>query len=121
MQNLAFAQNVGPTRHTTAVPLAAMHPAFLRWLMSTTGAELPSSLDELVGRPSWHQDAACRGRVTARFVQGPGVSYGDLRGLCERCPVRRECLEMALADPDLLGLWGGTNDRERRELRRAVA
>ena len=98
-----------------------MHSAYVSWLMSATGADLPTTLDDLFGRPSWHQDAACRGRATARFVQGPGVSYGDLRGLCGRCPVRQKCLEAALADPDLQGLWGGTNDQERRQLRRAVA
>jgi len=30
-------------------------------------------------------------------------------------------LEATLADPDLEGLWGGTNDRERRELSQRVA
>jgi len=27
-----------------------MHPAFVRWLMTTTDAELPETLDELLGR-----------------------------------------------------------------------
>ena len=29
--------------------------------------------------------------------------------------MRRECLEAALADPELIGLWGGTTEAERRE------
>ena len=33
-----------------------------------------------------------------------------MRGLCADCPVRLDCLEAALADPDLMGLWGGTMD-----------
>jgi WhiB family transcriptional regulator, redox-sensing transcriptional regulator len=41
-----------------------------------------------------------------------------VRALCEGCPVRQECLETALADDSLVGLWGGTTDAERREIRR---
>jgi hypothetical protein len=44
-----------------------------------------------------------------------------VEAICEVCPVRQECLEAALADPVLVGLWGGTTDAERRELRRRVA
>lgn len=72
--------------------------------MSTSGAEVPTTLDDLFGRPSWHQDAACRGRAPGRFVRGAGTDYRELRELCACCPVRQECLEVALADPDLQGL-----------------
>ena len=34
---------------------------------------------------------------------------------------REECLAYALADKDLVGMWGGTTERERREMRRPVA
>ena len=61
------------------------------------------------------------GRAPGRFVREAGTDYRELRELCARCPVRQECLAVALADPDLQGLWGGTNDQERRQLRRAVA
>ena len=47
------------------------------------------------------------------------TDYEAVRALCAACPVRQECLEVALADSDLLGLWGGTTDAERRELRRS--
>ena len=121
MQNLAFAQNVGATRSHDRRTLGGDAPGFSALVdVDHRGGAPISSLDELYGRPSWHQGAECRGRVTARFVQGPGTGYGDLR-ILERCPVREECLEAALADPDLQGLWGGTNDRERRQLRRAAA
>ena len=35
------------------------------------------------------------------------------RALCHACRVRQECLEEALADPDLMGIWAGTTERER--------
>jgi len=31
--------------------------------------------------------------------------------------VRQECLDVALAEESLLGLWGGTTEVERREIR----
>jgi WhiB family redox-sensing transcriptional regulator len=52
------------------------------------------------------------------FVRSEKADSGATRELCEGCPVRQECLGAALADPDLVGLWGGTTDRERREMRR---
>jgi WhiB family redox-sensing transcriptional regulator len=55
------------------------------------------------------------------FVRGPGFDYRRLRSLCRACPVRQECLDYAMADDSLRGLWGGPNDAQRRELRRAVA
>jgi WhiB family redox-sensing transcriptional regulator len=37
------------------------------------------------------------------------------------CPVRPECLDYALADTDLNGIWAGTSEQGRRELRRRSA
>ena len=66
----------------------------------------------------WHQNAACRGQGPADFVRDPKSDYGAIRELCETCPVRPECLEFALANESLTGLWGGTTDAERRMIRR---
>jgi WhiB family redox-sensing transcriptional regulator len=66
----------------------------------------------------WHQEAACRGRGPNAFVRGPRSDYGSMRELCESCSVRLECLEFALSDESLTGLWGGTTDMERRLIRR---
>jgi WhiB family redox-sensing transcriptional regulator len=66
----------------------------------------------------WILQAACRGQGPDDFVRGPKSNYATIRELCETCPVRRECLEYALADESLTGLWGGTTDTERRLIRR---
>ena len=66
----------------------------------------------------WHQQAACRGQGPDAFVRGPKSDYRATRELCETCPVRRACLDFALADESLTGLWGGTTDMERRLIRR---
>jgi len=95
--------------------------ALLSWLMAPEAPAEPVTLEDFLQRPSWHRDAAGRGRGPAEFVRAPRSTYDGVRELCETCPVRQECLETALADSDLMGLWGGTTDAERRELRRAVA
>lgn len=69
-------------------------------------------------RSEWHQEAACRGQGPAEFVRGPKYDYGSVRELCETCPVRMQCLEYALSDESITGLWGGTTDAERRLIRR---
>jgi hypothetical protein len=55
----------------------------------------------------WHLQAACRGQGPDEFVRGPNSDYGSARELCLMCPVRTECLEFALKDQSLNGLWGG--------------
>ena len=81
--------------------------------------ELPT-LDDLLGRPAWQRRAACRGLGTQRFVTGRGGGgYAKAKEMCAGCSVRSECLEVALADDELVGLWGGTTEVERREMRAA--
>jgi WhiB family redox-sensing transcriptional regulator len=40
------------------------------------------------------------------------------KAVCDRCAVVAECLAHALADPRVQGVWGGTNEAERREMRK---
>lgn len=42
------------------------------------------------------------------------------RKVCANCVLIDDCLEMALADPSLHGVLGGTTDRERQEMRRVA-
>lgn len=37
---------------------------------------------------------------------------------CLRCPYRMRCLEYALKNEDLLGIWGGATEQDRRRMRR---
>lgn len=43
------------------------------------------------------------------------------KAICGRCPMQRECLDYALADPTLDGIWGGTDPKDRRKLRVSAA
>jgi WhiB family transcriptional regulator, redox-sensing transcriptional regulator len=67
--------------------------------------------------PGWMERAACRGLDRALFFPELGGNAAKARMLCSICPVRLECFEYALADPEITGVWGGTTDRERRKLR----
>ncbi len=37
--------------------------------------------------------------------------------ICQACGVKEECLEHALRYEELLGVWGGTNEKERKRQR----
>jgi WhiB family redox-sensing transcriptional regulator len=65
----------------------------------------------------WVQRAACRGSGFGPYFPQGGASAGPAKAVCARCPVRTECLAFALEHPQLQGVWGGTSDAERRELR----
>jgi WhiB family redox-sensing transcriptional regulator len=38
--------------------------------------------------------------------------------VCMSCPYQARCLTYALENPDLGGIWGGTNERQRNAMRR---
>src|ERR1700688_2300680 len=91
---------------------------------SAGGPEGQAVLDEvspvvvqLLRRPRWQTRAACRGERVATFIPDRGGPTARAKQLCSRCTVQAECLKYALAVPDLVGYWAGTNERERRRLR----
>jgi hypothetical protein len=55
------------------------------------------------------------------FFPGRGETRAAERVICAECAVRRECLETALANREELGIFGGTSEKERRQLRRRPA
>lgn len=83
------------------------------------GQEVPD-LDER--RPAWHADAACRDHPRlppAAWFPERGVTAEQLEvvvAVCRDCLVREECLDYALADRSLVGVWGATTGRERRQI-----
>lgn len=74
---------------------------------------------------SWWERAACRGLDPGPWFPlddrlGYGFASAVARRICAGCPVRVECLAEALADPTTVGVWGGTNEMERRAMRRVA-
>lgn len=85
--------------------------------------ELPL-LEDLFHRPEWMARGACVGQPIELFFPLRGERTEPAKEICARCPVRAECLEYALGVTDptgLLGIWGGTSQRRRRQLRTGAA
>lgn len=62
-------------------------------------------------------DAACTEVGPEIFFPKVGASNAEAKAICERCPVKQECLDLALSLPGrVAGVWGGTSETERREL-----
>ena len=93
-----------------------MNPALSSWLIAQDVGDIPP-VEQLLRPPSWHARAACRGVGVGRFIGDLGGSTRQARELCARCEVRDECLDFALSQPDLVGIWGGTSAKERVMLR----
>ena len=68
-------------------------------------------------QPAWMDRARCRGEDRELFFPTVGASSAGARVICATCTVRQECLAFALADNELIGVWGGTTTQQRKELR----
>jgi WhiB family redox-sensing transcriptional regulator len=81
----------------------------------------PGAAGPLLGEPDppWEDRAACITADPDLFFPEAGEHGGEqAKAVCASCPVRRECLEGALARNEKYGIWGGTSGADRRELRR---
>lgn len=74
---------------------------------------------DLYGREeAWRTRANCRGVDPELFYPEPGESSAPAKAVCRDCIVRLACLEYAISQHEVRGVWGGTAERERRELTR---
>ena len=64
----------------------------------------------------WRELAACRGADLELFFPGRGESAEPARQVCAACPVRQPCLDYAITNRIIHGIWGGLTERERRAL-----
>lgn len=65
----------------------------------------------------WAHHAACKD------VQDPDIFYRNskqniekAKEFCDRCSVRRQCLDQGMEEGD--GIWGGQTTKQRKQLRR---
>jgi hypothetical protein len=64
----------------------------------------------------WRELAACRGTDLEVFFPERGESAEPARQVCAACPVRQPCLDYAISNRIVHGVWGGLTERERRAL-----
>ena len=94
----------------------------------------PRESKDVLTEQAWRQEAACKGvdpevfhpQVSQATTNGTKGQYGkkalrqinEAKSYCEACLVRGECLDYALTTNQEHGIWGGTDERERKALRR---
>jgi len=71
--------------------------------------------------PEWRRHAACRFMPAEMFfpVGTSGVAVEDLaaaKAVCGQCEVKVACLDFAVETRQEFGIWGGTDEDERRTL-----
>jgi len=73
----------------------------------------------------WQERAACRGPESTSVFFPPNVferkdekeeREAHAKAICAGCSVRRPCLEYAVSIKEWHGIWGGTNELERKVL-----
>jgi len=67
----------------------------------------------------WMFAARCKGVPANIMFPVRGESVEAAIRVCSECPVIEECLEYALVNREVHGVWGGTSERTRRRMRRA--
>lgn len=70
------------------------------------------------GDLAWLANAHCQGMDPELFFPRKSDAQKETIKFCLRCPVRLDCLQYALDTPVNYGIWGGTTQEERRQLRR---
>ncbi|HZU79106.1 MAG TPA: WhiB family transcriptional regulator [Acidimicrobiales bacterium] len=95
-----------------------MTPEVIAYLMHGEREDGPVFLDELAHRPQWQAFAACRDAPSEWFFPVRGGDVRRAKALCDTCVVRGECLDYAMSDGEIRGLWAGTTERERARMRR---
>jgi WhiB family redox-sensing transcriptional regulator len=74
-------------------------------------------LANLLRRPAWTADAACKEHPYVEFFPRRGASTKEAKAVCAGCLVREDCLAFAYSSGDHVGIWGGLSERERRRAR----
>jgi WhiB family redox-sensing transcriptional regulator len=67
---------------------------------------------------SWMDQALCRQQNPEIFFNQRARSERRAKGICARCSVRTDCLELALKSESEYGVWGGLSGPERMVLLR---
>jgi len=65
-------------------------------------------------RTEWTSRARCRGLDPEQFFVRSLQQAKSAIQVCQRCPVRQECLDHAVDESIEVGVWGGLTERQRR-------
>lgn len=81
------------------------------------GRRLPLNPADI--KAPWRRQAACRTEdPDLSFpAQGDMTTVAEAKAVCARCPVRRPCLDFAIASNERSGIWGGLSRKDRNRIR----
>lgn len=71
-----------------------------------------------VGERPWIERKACLNCDPGVFFVRTGENANQAKRICRSCPVRRECLDWALAAKPWGGIYGGMSEKERKWINR---
>ncbi len=66
----------------------------------------------------WMAYGSCRDKPTSLFFPSDGVGVEVAQRVCATCSVKTTCLEFALGNHIVYGVWGGASERQRRRIAR---
>lgn len=74
-------------------------------------------------KKNWQDEALCKGKDNDIFFPDDATPMTSKRvklakEICKVCPVRTECLYIAISTDERFGIWGGFSPRERKAIRR---
>ncbi|MFJ3481557.1 WhiB family transcriptional regulator [Streptomyces microflavus] len=75
---------------------------------------------------NWRTNAVCRDEDPDLFfpigTSGPALAQAaEAKALCRTCPVMERCLDWALESGQDYGVWGGTDEEDRRRIQRRAS
>ncbi|WP_030595420.1 WhiB family transcriptional regulator [Streptomyces anulatus] len=96
-----------------------MNPFSIVPVVYAPSADLPVNTN-------WRTHAACRDEDPDLFfpigTSGPAIAQAEeAKALCRTCPVMERCLDWALESGQDYGVWGGTDEADRRRIQRRAA
>lgn len=85
-------------------------------------------MNDRPGRPAWFDFAACNPRWADRpldqwvevFFPTRGADLDPAREICDECPAKEACADLAIVGHEDKGVWGGTSERQRRTTRKRL-
>ena len=72
--------------------------------------------NEVTSRYSWKSEALCAETDPEAFFPEIGLSAKEAKKICTSCGVAPECLEYALTNDEVFGIWGGKSTKERKAI-----
>ena len=63
-----------------------------------------------------HGEPVCSQTDPEEWFPEKGGSTALAKMYCKPCPLKKECLEFALKNNELFGIWGGVGPRTRRRM-----